>query len=164
MAKKHILATVTDTIDGLPVPAGIQKKLRNFAFGNAVPLVGTAGLSYDVVTPEQVVVSIKNKRKTQNHIKGVHAAAMALIAETATGFVVGVNLPGDSIPLIKTMHVDYRKRSKGDMKAVASLTEEQREKIKTEPKGEVVVPCVVTDESGNQPITVEMTWAWVPGR
>ncbi|MBV5325984.1 MAG: HAMP domain-containing protein, partial [Rhodospirillaceae bacterium] len=31
----------------------------------------------------------RNRRKVQNHIKGVHAAAMASLAETATGFCVG---------------------------------------------------------------------------
>ena len=29
-------------------------------------------------------------------------------------------------------------------------------------KGEVVVPVVIKDESGEQPIQAEMTWAWVP--
>ena len=41
------------------------------------------------------------------------------MASAATGFAVGMNLPDDKLPLIKTMKVDYVKRSQGDMKAVA---------------------------------------------
>ena len=32
--------------------------------------------------------------RVQNHIKGVHACGMALLAESATGAVFGMNLPG----------------------------------------------------------------------
>ena len=37
-----------------------------------------------------------------------------------------------------------------------------RARIAAEPKGDVVVPVIVTDESGEQPIQCAMTWAWVP--
>jgi acyl-coenzyme A thioesterase PaaI-like protein len=125
-------------------------------------MVGTGGIRYEVVSPEQVVCTIKNRRPMQNHIKSLHAVAMALLAETATGFVVGVNLPDDKMPLIKSLKLDYKKLAKGDMKAVATLTDEQRQQILTEPKGEVLVPVVITDATGNSPVEAEMLWAWVP--
>jgi hypothetical protein len=87
---------------------------------------------------------------------------MALLAETATGFAVGMNLPDDKIPLIKTLKVDYTKRSTGGMRAVAELSAEQVEAMRTQPKGEVLVQVSVTDESGEAPIKCEMLWAWVP--
>ena len=144
------------------LPAALRTTLISRIFGQVVPLVGTAGLRYEELTPERVVVSIRNRRPVQNHIKGVHAAAMALVAETATGFAVGMNLPDDKLPLIKTLKVDYLKRTRGDMRAVASLTPDQVQLIRTTPKGEVLVPVVVTDESGEEPIRCEMLWAWVP--
>ena len=36
---------------------------------------------------------------------------MALMAETATGFVVGMAVPDDRIPVIKSMKVEYLKRT-----------------------------------------------------
>ena len=127
-----------------------------------MPLVGTAGLRYEEITPQRVVVRIRNQRKVQNHIQGVHAAAMALLAETATGFCVGMNLPDDKLPLIKTMKIDYVRRSQGDMVAAASLRPEQIQQILSQDKGEVTVPVTITDASGEQPIQAEMVWAWVP--
>ena len=128
------------------VPAPLQPWLISKLLGSVVPLVGTAGLRFDEITPERVVVSIRNRKPVQNHIKGVHAAAMALLAETATGFCVGMNLPDDKLPLIKTMKVDYLKRSVGNMKAVAQLRPEQIEQMFTQDKGEVLVPVVITDD------------------
>lgn len=144
------------------LPPNLRSTVISRIFGRVVPLVGTAGLRYEELTPERVVVSIRNRRPVQNHINGVHAAAMALLAETATGFVVGMNLPDDKLPLIKSLKVDYLKRTKGDMRAVATLAPEQVQLIRSTPKGEVLVPVVVTDESGQEPIQCEMLWAWVP--
>ena len=146
------------------LPANIRATVISKIFGKVVPYVGTSGLLYEELTPERVVVSIKNQRKVQNHINNVHAAAMALLAETATGFIVGMNLPDDKLPLIKTLKVSYYKRTQGDMRAVATLTPEDIARIESEPKGEVLVPVTVTDESGGEPIKCEMLWAWIPKR
>ena len=153
------LSRTVAQLQGIPL---IGQWATSFALGRVVPFVGTAGLRYEVISTERVVVRIRNQRKVQNHIKGVHAAAMALLAETATGFCVGMNLPDDKLPLIKTLHVDYLKRAQGDMKAVAQLSPEQIRMILTEDKGEVTVPVSITDESGQSPISCQMVWAWVP--
>ncbi len=144
------------------LPPNLRSGVISRIFGRVVPYVGTSGLRYEELTTERVVVSIRNRRPVQNHIKGVHAAGMALLAETATGFVVGMNLPDDKLPLIKTLKVDYIKRTQGDMRAVATLNADQVRRIRSEPKGEVTVPVIVTDESGEEPIRCEMVWAWVP--
>ena len=96
------------------------------------------------------------------HVGSVHAAAMALLAESSTGFVVGVNLPGDKLPLIKEMNFKYVKRAQGDMHAVAHLTDEQIALMQTQEKGEVTVAVKVTDAQGIEPVLCEMIWAWVP--
>ncbi len=144
------------------LPQAWQPFVASYMLGKVVPMVGVAGLRFESLTPERVVVSVRNRRRVQNHIKGVHAAAMALLAETATGFCVGMNLPDDKLPLIKSMHVDYQRRAQGDMKAEASLTPEQIQQILTQDKGEVTVAVNITDSSGQSPIAAQMVWAWVP--
>ena len=154
------LSRTVDKLEKLPAPC--RRVARSLAFGRAVPFVGTAGLSIDEMNAERLVVSTPNRRRVQNHIQGIHAAAMALLAETATGLLVGMNVPDSAVPLIKSMKVEYRKRTQGGMTATATLTPEQIEKIRTEPKGDVTVAVSVTDESGKEPIQCEMIWAWVP--
>lgn len=136
------------------------------AFSRIVPYVGTTGIVYESVTPNELVVSLKNKKGVQNHIGTVHAVAVTLLAETATGFILGINLPSDRILLVKSYEVNfYRPIKKGQIAAVATLTDEQRQYILDNPKGEMVIPCVIDDRessSERDPITVEMTWAWIP--
>jgi len=156
---------MTRTIDSIKRFAGpFQAQALTLALGRTVRFVGTAGLTVEELTPERAVVSVKNRKKVQNHIGSVHACAMALIAETATGFVVGMNVPDAAVPVIKTMKIDYVKRATGGLRAMATLTGDQRQAIVTEPRGDVLVECVVTDEAGVEPIQCEMTWAWTPKR
>ena len=144
------------------LPTGLRSWVITRMFGKFVPFLGTAGLVFEEVSRERMVVSVKNRKKVQNHIKGLHAAAMALLVETATGFVVGMNVPDDKLMLLKSMKVSYYKRAQGDMRAVATLAPEQVQRMFTEDKGDVLVDVVVTDESGESPIVCEMVWAWVP--
>ena len=144
------------------VPAFLRPWLRNRAMGRAVPFTGTAGLNYVQMTPERVEVAVANVRRVQNHIEGVHAAAMALLAETATGMVVGMNVRDDCLPLCKSLHVDFKRRAQGGLRAVATLSDAQRAQMQESDKGEVNVSVLVSDESGEQPIQCEFIWAWIP--
>jgi acyl-coenzyme A thioesterase PaaI-like protein len=144
------------------VPAFARGWARNLVLRRAVPFTGTAGLDFAVMTPQRVEIAVANERRVQNHIQGVHAAAMTLLAETATGMVVGMNVRDECLPLAKELKVAFRKRTQGAMRAVATLTEQQRALMHSSDKGEVSVAVQVTDESGAQPIACEFIWAWVP--
>jgi acyl-coenzyme A thioesterase PaaI-like protein len=144
------------------LPNAVRKPLRSLLLGRLVPFVGTAKLSIEEVSHERVVVSIRNRRRVRNHLKGVHAAAMALLAETATGFAVAMHVPDDRIPVIKSLKIDYVKRAQGDLRAVVELGPEQVARIVAEEKGEINVPVSVTDQSGRSPIECDAVWAWVP--
>jgi acyl-coenzyme A thioesterase PaaI-like protein len=146
------------------VPAPMRTWLRSKALGRAVPLTGTAGLRYEVMTPERVVISIANRKHVRNHIGGVHAMASSLAAETATGMIIGLSVRDDCTPVVKSIGLQFVKRGQGAMRAEATLSAEQRQLMQVTDKGEIIVPVTITDESGNQPITCEFTWAWVPNQ
>lgn len=143
------------------LPAAWRTPALSWLFGAQVKLAGTAGIRVQEMTRQRATLSIANRRRVQNHIKGVHAAAMALLAESASGFLVAMNLPESKLPLIKTLKVDYRKRAVGGLTAVASLTAEQIAAFEQQEKGEVWVAVTVTDESGSAPIECAMLWAWI---
>lgn len=143
-------------------PSWLSAKLITWVFRHKVKLAGTVGLDILETDGKRVVYRQRNRRKAQNHIGSVHAAATALLAESASGFIVGINLPADKLPLIKNMNINYVKRSTGDIQVVASLTDEQIELLHSEPRGEVLVKVEVTDAVGIVPVECEMLWAWVP--
>lgn len=147
--------------NAMKMPFWLRFKILTWMFRYKVKLVGTCKIEIKETDLKSVTFFVKNRKKVQNHIGSVHAATMALIAESATGFVVGINLPGDKLPLIKNMNLKYVKRAYGDMQAIASLTDEQIYILQNEPKGDFLVDVKVTDESGNEPVIAEMHWAWI---
>ncbi|KJV28628.1 hypothetical protein VI06_11430 [Aquitalea magnusonii] len=158
--QKNSMSRIADKVGRLPI--GLRSTVLSLLFGRFVPFLATSGIRFEQAGHTRLTVSIRNRRKVQNHIKGVHAAAMALLAETASGFVVGMNVPDDKLMLLKSMKVNYVKRAQGDMRAVATLTDEQIRSMYTTDKGDVLVDVTVTDESGESPVVCEMVWAWVP--
>lgn len=143
-------------------PAWLSRRLLTWMFRYKVKLTGTTKLEILQTDLSSVTFRQRNFKRVQNHIGSVHAAGMALLAESATGFIVGVNLPGDKLPLIKSMELKYVKRATGDMQAVATLSKEQLDMMQLEDKGEVVVDVKVTDAAGNEPVICQMVWAWIP--
>ena len=144
------------------VPRFARRWARNLVLRRAVPFTATAGLQFVEMTPTRIEVAVANHRSVQNHLRGVHAAAMTLLAETATGMVVGMNVRDDCVPVVKQIKVAFKKRVQGGLRAVAVLTPEQRALMQHSDKGEVMVAVQVTDESGEQPIECEFIWAWTP--
>ncbi|WP_288379196.1 DUF4442 domain-containing protein [uncultured Acinetobacter sp.] len=145
-------------------PKGLRSTLWSKAFGRIVPMVGTANIRYLEVDQHHVKVRLENQRNMQNHIKGLHAAAMALLAETATGFLTGLHVPDDRILLIKSLHVDYLKVVQGGLTATAQLSLEQQCFIAEHDKAELSIPVTVVDDAGVEAIRCEMIWAWLPKR
>mgnify|MGYP001078008878 CR=1 FL=1 len=144
------------------VPGMLQGPLRNFAIRRTIPFVGTAGLSIQSISADEVRIRLKNTRRVQNHIGSVHAAAAALLAETATGLVVGMNVQDQCIPLMKKMTIQYTRRSEGDLLGVATLPDDAIAQLHSTDKGAVVVPVEVTDTTGQATLICEMDWAWIP--
>ena len=100
MAQRNRLSKLVQSTTKFP--HGIRTTLWSKAFGRIVPMVGTAKIRYEAVSASSVTVRLANHKAMQNHIGQVHACAMALIAETATGFVTAMNVPDSSIVLIKS--------------------------------------------------------------
>ena len=144
------------------VPNFLKLFLRNKTIGRVVPFIGTAGLEFEKMTCEEVIVNIPNKKKVQNHIAQVHAAASVLLAETASGMVLGMNVPDDKLPLMKSLGAKFIKRSTGAQKAIATLTTDQIKLIRETEKGEVNVAVKLMDSKGVEVVLLEMIWAWIP--
>ena len=144
------------------VPAFARPWFRGVVMRRAVPFAGTAGLDFLWMDRERVEIGLKNEKKVQNHIGGIHASAMNLLAETATGMVVGMNVRDDCVPLAKELKMAFRKRATGAMRAVATLTAQQQALMRASDKGEITVAVTVTDEAGVEPVECEFVWAWIP--
>lgn len=145
------------------------------AIGETIPFMATAGVHVEVYTPSDVVVALPDRTAVHNHVGTPHAAALALLAEAATGLVVALNLPDGAVPLLRTLSVDFSKMATGRVTARASLSAEERERIASRPIGKIDVDVelrssssasnsstdVATDASP-PPVKGVLQWAWIP--
>lgn len=158
MAEKNFLNRVVSRINALP--DSMSATALTLSLGRSIRFAGTAGVRVEKLTDYEAILTLKNRKKVQNHLGSIHAAAMALLGESATGFLVGMSVPDDRVPVIKTMKIDYVKRCTGDLRAHAKLSVEDVQRIYREEKGEVLVPVTITDSKGIEPIECEYLWAW----
>lgn len=144
-------------------PNATHSFLMTKLFCSQVKFANTAKVTIVDIKPREVKLTLANKKRVQNHIGGVHAIAAALLAESATGIVFGMNLPDSRLPLLKSMTINYQRRMQGSLTAVATISAQQVEQL-TEEKGNMEIIVEITDESGQQPIECIMTWAWIEKR
>ena len=158
MTKPNKLLTIVQRIHRLPTP--LQRPALTYAFNSQIKYAGTTGIYIQEWTPDGATVTLANKKRVQNHIGGIHATAMATLAESTTGMVFGLHVPDDKLPLLKRMSLKFVARAEGDLKAVTTLPVEMQQQIRTQERGSVLLPVKVTDETGKEPIHCEMEWAW----
>ena len=143
-------------------PAFLRPFAMTKAFTSQVRFAGTGKVQILELAEGRSLLQMKNVGKVQNHIGTIHASAMGLLAESATGVALGMTIPDSKVPVLKSQHVDYVKRAKGTLRAEATLPPDMRARVLNEDKGDFAVPVRVTDETGEEPIKCQMVWAWVP--
>jgi acyl-coenzyme A thioesterase PaaI-like protein len=142
-------------------PDFMRSYLLTKLFTSKVKFAGTAGIKITEITNERTKLILANKKAVQNHIGGVHAIAAAVLAESATGIVFGMNVPDSKLPLLKSMKVNFQRRMQGSLSAEAVISPEQIKSIESDEKGSFLIPVIIADESEQPPIECEMEWAWV---
>ena len=85
-------------------------------------------------------VSMRKRRAVTNHIKTVHAIAMCNMAELSGGLLTEVSLPKGTRWLPSGMSVQYLKKAKTDLTAIADGRE-----INWDEEGNKVVPVEIKD-------------------
>ena len=160
MSEPNRLSRAVAKLAGLP--PWLRRLLVTKSFTSQVRFAGTGAVQILELEEGRSLLQMKNVGKVQNHIGTIHASAMGLLAESATGVALGMTIPDSKVPVLKSQHVDYVKRAKGTLRAEATLPPDMRARVLNEDKGDFAVPVRVTDETGEEPIKCQMVWAWVP--
>ncbi len=146
------------------LPRPLRRRALSYAVGRAIPFVGTARLTVEALEAGHVAACLTPRRRVQNHVGGLHAGAMALLAETVSGLVVAVNVDAESTPVLRAMAVSFERPARGALRAAATLDEATATRIRTRPIGKVEVHVQMTDDAGAAPLTCRLDWAWLPRR
>ncbi len=161
MANANPFVRIADRYDG--TPPRLRPPLVTQAVGEVIPFVDTAGCFVEAYTPRRVAVRLDNEERLHNHLGGLHAAALALLAETATGLVVALNVPDGSSPLLRTMDISFENFARDAVRAEATLTDAETSQVRSRPLGQIAVDVALTAPDDDTTLVAgTLTWAWVP--
>lgn len=143
---------------------GFWLKVMNLALDRMIPFNKPHGFRITEIGKNHVVSRIPYRRRNFNHIKGLHACALATLTEFTTGILLIRHLPASQYRLImKTLEMDYHYQGKTDAVARFEISDEWVKTEITDPlkdQDAVVVTCVVKihDKNGNQLTTGRVHW------
>ncbi len=104
------------------------------------------------------------RRSNHNHIRGIHACAIATVAEFSAGFLLLTKLDPTRYRLIMgKLEADYFYQAKQDIVAEAELSEKDLQEKVVNPlrhgdSATIVMTTSIRDISGNSVARVETTW------
>lgn len=108
------------------------------------PYFGSISPQFEELKSEYCKVIIKKHRSVLNHIGTVHAIAMCNMAELAGGTMTEVTVPSTHRWIPKGMTVEYLKKAKSDLVAIAT----PEAKTDWSKSGEYRVKVDINDVSG----------------
>jgi len=138
--------------------------LLNVGLQFKIPFNKPHGFRIVKIGEYEVKILIPYKRKNLNHIRGLHACALATVSEYTTGLLLISNLGFDTYRLImQRLEVDYHYQGKSDSVAEFQISPEWLKDTIIEPLQtleSVVVPCEVKihDKQGNHLTTARIYW------
>lgn len=100
------------------VPGG--RMLFSFYLGRKVPYTGTIHARVDELSPGHSKIRMSDRRGLRNHLRSIHAIALANLGELATGLAVMAALPPTARGIPIEIKVEFLKKARGDIVAKGS--------------------------------------------
>ena len=139
-------------------------RLLNLALDRIVPFNKPHGFRIVEIGDDHIKTLIPYRKRNLNHIRGLHACALATLSEFTTGFLLLTRLDGSKFRLImQRLEMDYHYQGKMDSTATYSITDEAIRQQILEPlatRDSVVIVCEVKihDQAGNHLTTGKVQW------
>lgn len=138
--------------------------LLNFGLARMIPFNKPHGFKIVEITDWSVDVKIPYKRINFNHIKGIHACALATASEYSTGLVLLNKLDPKKYRIImQRMEMQYHYQAKKDTIVQFKINEDWLKQEVLEPltkQEAIIVNCEVRshDQDGNHLTTGNIFW------
>lgn len=138
--------------------------LLNLGLSRTIPFNRPHGFKVIEIKDDILKTLLPYRKSNFNHIKGIHACALATVSEFTTGFLMVSRIDPKKYRIImKTMEMDYHYQGKMDAIAVFAVSEKWLEEKIYKPLEEAestVVICEIKihDKEGNHLSTGKVHW------
>jgi acyl-coenzyme A thioesterase PaaI-like protein len=100
------------------LPGG--KRVFSRLLGNAAPYTGTIGAEVVELGVGHSVVLLRDRRRVRNHLRCIHAVALANLAELTGNVAIAYTLPDDARFIVSGMSIEYLKKARGPIKGLCT--------------------------------------------
>jgi acyl-coenzyme A thioesterase PaaI-like protein len=129
------------------------KWLFSRIIGFTVPYSGSIAANVVLLEPGHGKVTLKERRKVSNHLRSVHAIALANLSEMVTGLTLLNSLPNDTRGILTAMQIQYHHKARGLLTAecVCEIPDNNEE-------NELQISGEIKNEAGDIVATATATW------
>jgi acyl-coenzyme A thioesterase PaaI-like protein len=140
-----------------PMPGG--RWLFSRVLARTAPYSGSIDPYVVSLEPGRAVLTMRDRRGLRNHLRSVHAIALANLGELASGLAATAAMPAGVRGIVVNISVDYHRKARGLLTARGTadfppVTAPTRAKV----------AAVIEDASGERVATVTVEWALEPVR
>ena len=101
----------------IALPGG--RKLAALLIGRAIPYAGTIEPLIQSVETGRAEVAMADRRGVRNHLRSIHAIALANLGEFTANLAVVSRQPPKTRWIVTKMEIEYVKKSRGRLTAIA---------------------------------------------
>jgi acyl-coenzyme A thioesterase PaaI-like protein len=121
--------------------------------GRMAPYTGTIKALVLELEPGRAVVELKDRRAVRNHLRSIHAIALANLGELSSGLAASAAMPQGVRGIPTAIAIDYHHKARGTLTATGTavlpdVTEPTTAQVQSE----------IRDRSGSIVTTVTVTW------
>jgi acyl-coenzyme A thioesterase PaaI-like protein len=140
-----------------PLPGG--KWLFSRLIRISVPYSASVRPQVQIVEPGHARVAIRDRHAVRNHLRSVHAIALANVGELASGLAMTTALPPSVRGIVVRLRIEYVKKASGTLIAestcvIPAVTADEDHDFET----------TITDAAGDVVARVIATWRLGPAR
>ena len=138
--------------------SAIGRKIYNFMLGRFVPYSGNIKAEVLSLGDGEVKIAMKDRRAVRNHLKSIHAIALANLGELASGLAMYSRVPNSTRAIVVDLEIKYLKKARGLL--IATGKANPPKVIESSIKS--VVEAEIKDAEGDVVATIKVHWLLSP--